>query len=81
MIEKSVQHLISQIYDGWSTSGHVLHDRNNSMTNIAMYSISKKMLVHFKPPKVVKENVAFFWTVSKVYQLLFPNGNTIRNHI
>jgi hypothetical protein len=71
MIEKSVQHLISQVYDGWNTSGHVLHDRNNSMTNIAMYSISNKMLVHFKPPTVVKENVAFSWRVLKVYRL--PN--------
>ncbi|XP_046637860.1 uncharacterized protein LOC124316144 isoform X2 [Daphnia pulicaria] len=54
------------VYDGWSTSGHVLHDRKDSMTNIAMYSISNKMLVHFKPPSVVKENVAFSWRVLKI---------------
>ncbi|XP_046458939.1 enteropeptidase-like [Daphnia pulex] len=68
------------VYDGWSTSGHVLHDRKHSMTKIAMYSISNKMLVHFKPPKVVKENVAFSWNVSKIstpeckYDLNGANG-------
>ncbi len=58
------------MYDGWSPSGVVLHDRKDSMKKSAIYSISNKILVHYKPPTVVRENFAFSWTVSQVGDLL-----------
>ncbi|XP_046457252.1 uncharacterized protein LOC124204252 [Daphnia pulex] len=55
------------VYDGWDMDGRVIyneksfHVRNKTI----VYSISNKILVHFKPPEV-KDGHVFNWDVSKI---------------
>ncbi|XP_046459698.1 cubilin-like [Daphnia pulex] len=55
------------VYDGWSTDGLVLYDTKSTETQqkTVVYSVSNKMMVHFKPPKI-KENHISFWEVFKI---------------
>ncbi|XP_046648599.1 tolloid-like protein 2 isoform X1 [Daphnia pulicaria] len=57
------------VYDGWSTDGLVLYDTKYSNTPIpykkVIYSVSNKMMIHFKPPRI-QENHVSYWNVSKI---------------
>ncbi|EFX72247.1 hypothetical protein DAPPUDRAFT_227615 [Daphnia pulex] len=56
------------VYDGWSTNSLVLYDGkpSNEQDNAVIFSITNKMLVHLKQPKVINEYRAFYWNVSKI---------------
>ena len=48
----------------------MLFDENSTAQEEAVvYSVSNKMMVHFKPPKV-KENHVFYWNTSQVFKKL-----------
>ncbi|XP_046456998.1 uncharacterized protein LOC124204036 isoform X2 [Daphnia pulex] len=56
------------VYDGWSTDSLVLYDGkpSNEQDNAVIFSITNKMLVHLKQPKVINEYRTFYWNVSKI---------------
>lgn len=59
--------LFKKVYDGWNTNGVVLYDgkTSNVKDNTTIFSITNKMLVHFRQPDV-EEYREFYWNVSKV---------------
>ena len=58
-----------QIYDGWSRDGLVLYDGNSTnkaQEEAVIYSVSNKMMVLLKPPKVKENQHVFHWNTFTV---------------